>query len=162
MEQMAHHLAQTNIARLVAPVGDPRLADFAAQLDPVNRLADAAPGFVRRLQSASGNATDIAYGDDPLVIVNMSVWESLADLRDYAYASRHVEVFRDRARWFEKMDQPHACLWWIPAGHLPTVAEGRERPEHYRAHSATEFAFWFSHAFPAPAEVGQALSPANS
>ena len=146
---MAHHLAQINIARLVAPIGDPRLADFAAQLDPVNRLADAAPGFVWRLQSASGNATDIVYSDDPLVIVNMSVWESLAALRDYTYASRHIEVFRDRAKWFERMDQPNYCLWWVPAGHVPTVAEGKERLEHYRAHRATEFAFWFSQTFPA-------------
>jgi hypothetical protein len=46
---MVHHLAQINIARLVAPIGDPRIADFAAQLDPVNRMADAAPGFVWRL-----------------------------------------------------------------------------------------------------------------
>jgi hypothetical protein len=150
---MAHYLAQINIARLVAPVGDPRLADFVAQLDPVNRLADAAPGFVWRLQSSSGNATDIAYGDDPLVIVNMSVWESLAALRDYTYASRHIEVFRDRAKWFERMDQPHYSLWWVPAGHVPTVAEGKERLEHYRVHGATEFAFWFSQTFPAPVEV---------
>src|SRR4249919_654259 len=102
MEQMAFQLAQINIGRLVAPIDDPRLADFVAQLDPVNKLAEAARGFVWRLQSDSGNATGVAYSDGPLVIVNMSVWESLAALRDYTYAARHMQVFRERAKWFEK------------------------------------------------------------
>jgi hypothetical protein len=149
---VTYHLAQINIARLVAPLDDPKIADFVAQLEPINALADAAPGFVWRLQSASGNATDVAYNDDPFVIVNMSVWESPEALRDYVYASRHMNVFRDRAKWFEKMDKPHYCLWWIPAGHIPTVAEGRERLEHYQQYGATPFSFWFSQRFPAPAE----------
>lgn len=147
---MAFHLAQINIGRLVAPTGAAQLADFVAQLDPINKQADAAPGFVWRLQSSSGNATDVVYSDDPLVIVNMSVWESLAALRDYTYASRHMQVFRDRAKWFVKMDKPHYCLWWVRAGHLPTVGEGKQRLEHYQAHGATEFAFWFGQSFPAP------------
>ena len=147
---MDFQLAQINIGRLVAPIEDPRLADFVAQLDPVNRLAETAPGFVWRLQSDSGNATDLAYSEDPLVIVNMSVWESLAALRDYTYASHHIQVFRKRAKWFEKMDGANYCLWWVPAGHLPTVTEGRQRLEHYQARGASPFAFWFSQSFPAP------------
>jgi hypothetical protein len=150
---MAHHLAQINIARLVAPLDDPRIAGFVAQLQPVNALADRADGFVWRLQSSSGNATDVPYSDDPFVIVNMSVWESIEALRNYAYKSKHVEVFRDRAKWFEKMDKPSYCLWWVPAGHVPTVAEGRDRLEHYQRHGATEFSFWFSQTFPAPVEA---------
>jgi hypothetical protein len=146
---MTHHLAQINIGRLIAPIDDPRIAGFVSQLDPVNALADAAPGFVWRLQSSSGNATDIAYNDDPSVMVNMSVWQSVETLRDYVYRSRHVEVFRDRAKWFQKMDQPYYCLWWIPIGHIPTVAEGRERLEHYQRYGATPFSFWFSKLFPA-------------
>ena len=134
---MAFQLAQINIGRLVAPIDDPRLADFVAQLDPVNQLAEASPGFVWRLQSDSGNATDVAYSDDPMVIVNMSVWESLAALRDYVYASRHMQVFRERAKWFEKWT---AILPVVgSAGHLPTVAEGKER-WNYQAHGATPFA----------------------
>jgi hypothetical protein len=148
---MDFHLAQINIARLIAPIDDPRIADFVAQLDPVNALADAAPGFVWRLQSSSGNANDIAYADDPFIIDNMSVWKSVEALRDYAYTSNHLQVFRDRMRWFEKMEKPHYCLWWIPAGHVPTVAEGRERLEHYQKHGATPYSFWFSQRYPEPA-----------
>ena len=149
---MGFQLAQINIARLIAPIDDPRIADFVSQLDPVNATADTAPGFVWRLQSSSGNATDISYSDDPFIIVNMSVWESLEALRDYVYTSKHIGVFRDRARWFEKMHQPHYCLWWVPAGHRPTVDEGRERLEHYQRHGATPYSFWFSQRFPAPAD----------
>jgi hypothetical protein len=145
-------LAQINIGRLIAPIDDPRIAEFVAQLEPINALADQAPGFVWRLQSASGNATDIAYNDDPSIMLNMSVWESLEALRDYAYKSEHMKVLRDRAKWFEKMDKPYYCLWWVLAGHIPTVAEGRERLEHYQKHGATPFSFWFSQPFPKPVD----------
>ena len=151
------HLAQINIARLVAPLDDPRIADFVAQLDPVNALAESSPGFVWRLKSESGNATDVAYSDDPFVIVNMSVWESVEALKDYVYRSQHIGPLRDRAKWFEKMDRPHYCLWWIPAGHMPTVSEGRERLEHYQKHGATGYAFWFQKVF--PVEVAAGVSP---
>ena len=151
---MNYHLAQINISRLLAPLDDPQIAGFVSQLEPINALADSAPGFVWRLKSDSGNATDIAYSDDPFVIVNMSVWESLQALRDFAYRSEHVKVFRDRAKWFEKSDKPNYCLWWVPAGHVPTVAEGRARLEHYQMHGATPFSFWFSQPFPEPADEG--------
>lgn len=151
---MTHHLAQINIARLLAPIDDPRIAEFVAQLEPINALADKAPGFVWRLQSGSGNATDIAYNDDPFVIVNMSVWESVEALREFAYKSDHMKVFRDRPKWFEKMEKPSYCLWWVPVGHIPTVSEGRERLEHYQTHGATPYSFWFSQQFPQPAYKG--------
>ena len=149
---MVYHLAQINIARLIAPIDDPKIAEFVAQLEPINALADAAPGFIWRLKSESGNATDIAYDDDPFIIVNMSVWQSVEALRDFAYRSEHIRVFRGRAKWFEKMDKPNYCLWWIPAGHAPAVIEGRERLEHYQRHGATPHAFWFSQQFPMPAD----------
>ncbi|MBZ5619194.1 MAG: DUF3291 domain-containing protein [Acidobacteriia bacterium] len=151
---MSFHLAQINIGRLVAPLDDPGIADFVAALEPINALADRAPGFVWRLQSASGNATDIPYCDDLTVNVNMSVWESVEALRDYAYGSKHMEFFRERARWFEKMEKPSYCLWWVPIGHRPTVAEGRDRLTHYQEHGATPYSFWFSQRFPMPVEIG--------
>jgi hypothetical protein len=149
---MGYHLAQINIARLIAPLDDPRIAEFVAQLEPINALADGAPGFVWRLKSETGNATEIAYNDDPFIIVNMSVWESVEALRAYVYRSDHARVFRDRAKWFEKSAKPMYCLWWVPAGHAPTVAEGRERLEHYQRHGATQFSFWFSQQFPQPTD----------
>jgi hypothetical protein len=143
-------LAQINIARLRAPIGDPSIADFVAQLDEVNSLAEQSPGFVWRLKSEYGNATDVAYSDDPFVIVNMSVWDSVESLRDFTYKGHHLDVFRNRQNWFEKMTSPHYCLWWIPEGHVPSVKEGRQRLEHYQLRGATAQAFWFSQLFPAP------------
>jgi hypothetical protein len=152
---MEFQLAQINIGRVLAPVDDPRIAGFVAELESINALAEASPGFVWRLKSDSGNATDIVYNNDPLVLVNMSVWRSVEDLRAFTYAGRHREILRQRAQWFEKMTLPHSCLWWIPAGHIPTVAEGRERLEHYQKHGATEYSFWFS-------DSGQTKPPARA
>jgi len=159
---MTYHLAQINIARLVAPLDDPRIAEFVALLEPINALADEAPGFVWRLKSETGNATDIAYNDDPFVIVNMSLWESLEALRTYAYKSDHAKVFRDRAKWFEKLERPGYCLWWIPLGHIPSVTEGRERLEHYQKNGATPYSFWFSQHFPQPEDEGVRLQRSTS
>lgn len=149
---MGWHVAQINIGRLVAPLDDPRISGFVSQLASVNALADVAPGFVWRLQSGSGNATDIVYSDDPFVLVNMSVWESLEALRVFIYKSKHVEMLRDRAQWFEKMEKPNYCLWWVLADHIPTVEEGRERLIHYQNNGSTPYSFWFSQHFPAPSE----------
>ena len=132
----------------------PRIAAFVALLEPINALAEGASGFVWRLKSETGNTTDIAYNDDPFIIVNMSVCESLEALRTYAYKSDHAKVFRDRAKWFEKMEKPSYCLWWIPLGHIPSVAEGRERLEHYQKNGATPHSFWFSKHFPQPKDEG--------
>jgi hypothetical protein len=150
---MQFELAQINVARLIAPLDDPRIAEFVGELDSINRLAEEAPGFVWRLKSDSGNATDVVYNEDPFLIVNMSVWKSVEALREFTYATRHVEIFRKRAQWFEKMDKPHYCLWWVEAGHRPTIAEARERLEHYQLHGATPHSFWFSQRFPIPEVV---------
>lgn len=146
-------LAQINVGRLVAPIDDPKIAQFVAQLDTINSLADRSEGFVWRLQSQSGNATDISYSDDPFVIVNMSVWESVEALWAFTYKSGHIAALKDRAKWFEKMSKPHYCLWWIPAGHAPSVAEGKERLVHYQNHGATPHSFWFNQLFPAEEQV---------
>jgi hypothetical protein len=146
-----HHLAQINVGRLVAPLDDPQVAGFVSQLDEINELAERSPGFIWRLKSDSGNATDIPYNDDPTMLVNMSVWESVETLKSFTYQTRHLQVVRQRHDWFQKMTEPHYCLWWVPAGHVPSVAEGRERLDHYIRFGATPEAFWFSELFPAPA-----------
>ena len=144
------HLAQVNIGRILAPMDSPVMAEFKANLDPINALAEAAPGFIWRLQSDSGNATDLVYSEDPFELVNMSVWESMESLRGYAYKSHHLEFFKRRAEWFEKATQPTYALWWIQAGHIPTVSEAKDRLNHYRKQGATQYSFSFSQPFPKP------------
>ena len=145
-----YHLAQINIARMLAPIDDPLMAEFVAQLPPINALADESPGFVWRLQSESGDATSIKIYDDDMIIINITVWESVDALREYVYKSAHHAVVRDRKRWFEKFDDPYYALWWVPAGHIPSTEEGKERLDYLREHGDTAFAFSFKNVFPKP------------
>lgn len=144
------HVAQLNIARAVAPMDDPRLADFVAQLDAVNALAEASPGYVWRLQSASGNATDVRVGDDPLVIVNLTVWTSIDELFAYAYRSDHRFVFARRFEWFERWPGPSVCLWWQRAGTVPTVDDALRRLTILAERGPSPDAFTFKQRFPPP------------
>jgi hypothetical protein len=80
---MIYHLAELNIGRFRFPIADPRMADFVRQLEPINALADRAPGFVWRLQDETGNATAIRPFPDDMVAVNFSVWESIEALFQY-------------------------------------------------------------------------------
>lgn len=123
----AHHLAQVNIARMRWPLDDPRMRGFVEQLEPINALADRSPGFVWRLQTEDGDATAVRAFADPLVLVNMSVWASIEALFEYVYRSSHSQPLRDRSRWFDRVEGPHAALWWVPAGHVPGVDEARAR-----------------------------------
>jgi hypothetical protein len=145
------HLAQLNVGRSLEPLDSPALQDFMDALDPINALADVAPGFVWRLQTESGNATDIkAMPDDPLFILNMSVWESLEALGDFVYRSDHVAIMRQRATWFERMTEAIVVLWWVPAGTIPTVVDALERLDRLRRDGPSADAFTFRQPFPAP------------
>ena len=147
----AHHLAQVNVATLRFPLDGPELAGFVAQLEPLNALADAHPGFVWRLQTEDGDATAIRPFDDERIMVNLSVWESLEALRAFVYASRHLEVMRHRREWFQRMADPYLALWWVPAGTVPTVAEARDRLDLLARRGPTAGAFTFRTPYPAPA-----------
>jgi hypothetical protein len=148
------HIAQMNIGTTLYPLEDPRIAEFMARLDEVNALADVSPGFVWRLQSASGNATDIKVSDDPNFIVNMSVWVSVEALFDFVYKSSHRLVMAKRREWFVRPSRAYMVLWWIAAGERPTVAEGLARLTHLDAHGPSAHAFTFREKFPPPGVAG--------
>ena len=150
VRQAVWHIAQVNIARAQAPLDDPLLAGFVAKLNEINRLADMSPGFVWRLQSDNGNATDILAFDDPRMIINLSVWQSIQALLDFVYRPAHAPVMARRRDWFAKLDRPHLALWWIPAGTLPTVAAAVARLDHLQCHGPTDRAFTFKQRFAPP------------
>jgi hypothetical protein len=150
LASVKYHVAQYNIARLLEPLDSPRLADFMAALDPLNRLADESPGFVWRHQTADGNSTAIRVRDDHMIIINFSVWESIEALFEYAYHSAHVEIYRRRREFFEHMTLPYLVLWWVPAGHEPAVAEAEERLDYLRANGPSAYAFGFKSRQPPP------------
>ena len=140
-------IAQLNVGRLQAPLDHPSIDGFRLNLDRINALADSSPGFVWRLQDDSGNATNIKLFVDELEIINLSVWESIDALADFAYRSAHVELLRRRREFFEAPSQPILCLWWVPDGTFPTPQHAMERLEHLRQHGPTPTAFTFRQRF---------------
>jgi Domain of unknown function (DUF3291) len=146
-----YHLAQINVAVAVADLDSPLMAGFVSRLSEINALADSATGFIWRLQSYAGDATSIRVFDDPRVIINMSVWETPEDLKNFVYRSAHVELIRDREAWFTRLSEQHQAAWWVPAGHLPSAEEGRDRLLKLREQGPSEIAFTLSRPFPQPA-----------
>ncbi|HLY55809.1 MAG TPA: DUF3291 domain-containing protein [Stellaceae bacterium] len=150
---MRYHLAQINIGRFRLPFEDPANADFVAALDAVNALAEAQPGFVWRLVGEGNNATDLRPFDDPQMLINMSVWTDLEALAGFVYRMPgHREIMRRRREWFEPMDV-YMALWWVPAGHIPSIAEGTERLDLLRRLGPTRDAFLFVRPFAPPGEA---------
>jgi len=144
---MKYHLAQINIAKMIAPIDSPVMAEFVSNLDIINALADRSEGFVWRLIEENNNATSIKIFEDDFLIVNMSVWTSVDALFQYAYRSDHVEIFKRRGEWFEKMPEMHMALWYVPKGYIPTVSEATERLLYLRRNGETPFAFSFKKRF---------------
>ena len=144
-----HNLAQVNIARAIAPLDQPVMRGFVDQLEYINSVAEQAPGFVWRLQTEDGDSTAIRAFEDPLIIVNMSVWDSIEALYRYVFRSDHLGPLRDRRAWFQPMERPHSVLWWVPAGHRPTLDEAKARLELLNHEGPGPMAFTFAQAFDA-------------
>lgn len=142
------HLATANVAVMRATYGDPLMADFIAELDPINAIADDSPGFVWRFDEDDGNEEAARSFGIKSLLFNMSVWESVEALEAYAYKSDHVEVVRKRAKWFEKPSKSPFVLWWIDDGYIPSIADAKVRLELLWANGPTADAFTFGNRFP--------------
>jgi hypothetical protein len=150
--QPGYYIAQCNVSRLLAPLDSPQIAPFVAELDRINALAEATPGFIWRLKTPAGDATAIRVFDDDMIIVNMSVWDSIEALYAFTYRTDHTNVLRQRKDWFEAHKGPALALWWIPAqGPMPAPGDIPPRLEHLAKHGPTMTAFTFKDPFAAPA-----------
>ncbi len=147
------HVAQLNVARAVAPLDDAQLADFMDSLEEINALGEGSPGFVWRLKSDSGNATDIKVSDNPLFIINLTVWDSTEALFEFVYRSHHKDYFARRFEWFERFGAPSVVLWWIPAGTIPTSEEAMERLKLLTDNGPSPEAFTFKQRFEPPSST---------
>jgi hypothetical protein len=144
-----YELAQLNIGIMKESLDSPLMADFVANLERINALAEESPGFVWRLKTDDGDATALRpLGDETLV--NMSVWRDVASLNAYVYRSAHVEIMRRRKEWFGRAAEAHMVLWWVRQGHRPTVIEAIEKLTFLREHGPSAAAFTFRHAFDPP------------
>ncbi len=149
------------MARLRAPLDSPLLADFVAQLDEINALGDRSPGFVWRLKTADGDATSIRVFDDESLIVNLTVWESIEALSAFAHRGAHRDVMRRRREWFEPMAEAYLALWWVPAGHRPSVEEAQDRLRYLRDHGPTPEVFTFRDRF-SPRDTVNSLTQSSN
>ena len=148
-----YELAQLNISIMKESLESPGMADFVANLERINALAESSPGFRWRLKTDEGDATALRpLGEQTLV--NMSVWRDIESLNAYVYRSAHVEIMRRRREWFDRMEQASMVLWWVPRDHRPTVAEAITRLELVRAQGPTAEAFTFRKPFSAPDASG--------
>jgi hypothetical protein len=154
MTRPAYHIAQYNVARMRAPLEDPIMDGFRSRLDELNQLGDRSPGFVWRYHTEDGTSTSIRpYPDDPLVIINMTVWESIEALHSFTYKSDHGPMYAARHAWFDSMDGSTLVLWWVVAGHRPDPSEGKARLDVLRQHGPSPDAFTMKQRFPRPDSV---------
>jgi hypothetical protein len=144
-----YHLAQLNVAILKEPLDSPLLAEFVANLDRINELAEASAGYIWRLKTDGNNATSLRpLGEN--ILVNMSVWQDIESLNEYVYNSAHTDIMRKRRQWFEKMSEVYMVLWWVPQGHYPQMDEAVAKLEQLRLHGPGPQAFTFLAPFPHP------------
>ena len=158
------HLAQVNIATGLGLPDDPVMEGFMTQIEALNALADSMPGFVWRLQTDDGDATAIQAFNNPRILFNLTIWESIEALENYVYKTDHASAVKDRLQWFERPTKAPFAMWWIPAGHIPTVEEAKERLETLWENGPTANAFTFRQRF---LTTGEALdhrrsTPGNS
>ncbi|MCE8008827.1 DUF3291 domain-containing protein [Aestuariivita sp.] len=142
------HLAELNIGRLLAPTDDPRVAEFMENLDRINGLGKRMPGFVWMMEGSgepgTGN-TENAIGDDPQAVANLTVWQDAPSLEKFVWGTIHKRFYERRQEWFEVLGAMHFVMWWVPAGHRPSLDEALARLEHLKAHGDSEHAFGWSH-----------------
>src|SRR5437762_3190760 len=141
MSELQQHLAELNIGHLRHDLSDPRMADFVDNLERVNGIAERSEGFVWRLKDETGTATNIKAFDDPRIIVNMSVWENIEALERYVWQTVHKRFYGRRHEWFDKPVGAYLVMWWVAAGHRPTVTEAVARLDHLKSHGPTDYAF---------------------
>ncbi len=147
------HLAVFNIGRPVAALDSAQLRDFMDGLDPINALAEQAPGFVWRYTADGTNNATAARPIDDQIIVNFGVWDSRQHLWDFVYRSQHLDFLRRRRDWFQHLDEPYLVLWWVPAGHIPSMDEALARLDLLRRDGPSVEAFTFREPFDPPAMV---------
>ena len=149
----AYHLAQFNIAKAKGPTDGPVMAEFMANLERINRLAEDTPGFVWRFQTDDGDATSVRAFDDPDLLLNLSTWESIDSFKHHVYKSDHAAFLPRRREWFEPVaDLPVMVMWWVPAGSQPSIDECVAKIDHLQKHGPTQAAFTFRNSFPPPAD----------
>jgi hypothetical protein len=148
------HLAQVNIAWMHGDLDDPVMSGLRDRVEEINQLAEDSKGFIWRLPGAEAPPDALAPFETDFpgfrrdrLFYNMSVWESIEDLREYTFNSAHAELLNERHQWIERIAGASVALWWIPIGHRPTIAESAERLRSIRTKGPTPYAFTLRKTF---------------
>lgn len=148
MDMSQWHLAVVNIAKPKYGLESAEMAEFMDNLDRINSIGDNSPGAVWRYEDESGAATDTRVFEDPNLLINYTIWESVESLKDYVYTGDHLDFFKRRSLWFQDVtDLPSLVMWWVPAGTIPGIEEARDKVEYLAEHGPTADAFTFAKRF---------------
>ncbi|MCJ8170475.1 DUF3291 domain-containing protein [Atopomonas sediminilitoris] len=145
-----YHLAQINIARAKAPLDSPVMHGFTSRLEAVNAIAEGSPGFIWRLQTEEGDATSLRVFADPQIIVNLSVWRDVEALKAFVFSGEHLQLLQNKKAWFDKLTTPSLALWWVPAGHQPSIEEAKQALHDLAEHGSSPRAFSIAQPMPQP------------
>lgn len=146
-----YNIAAFNIAEAKFPMDDAAMKDFNDAIDKVNQEAESSKGFVWRMQDDSGNATNIRIYDNANMIVNLTVWKTVEDLKNYIYNGDHLSVFVRKKEWFVAMKTAHMVLWYVKDGELPSAEEAKTKLDYLIQNGPSQAAFGFRHIFAPPA-----------
>jgi len=147
---MPKAIAQFNMAKARFPSDSDGLADFMNNLEAVNAVADRSKGFVWRLKADTpGDAITDQIFEDSDLLLNMSVWETIEDFRNFVFQTVHGKFLARRAEWFFPAEQPSFVMWWVDLVHKPTLEEAHEMLNVLGRDGPTANAFTLSAAFDA-------------
>ena len=146
-----YQLAQINIAKMKGEdINAPIMKDFVENIDRINQLAEASPGFVWRLKDEEDNALSINPFPDNSLLINVSVWTDVEHLKQYVYQSMHAEIMQRKREWFHHFKGFHYALWWTKAGEYPSAEEAAKKLSQLQAKGPNQEVFTFNTAYPPP------------
>ncbi|MEY8829248.1 DUF3291 domain-containing protein [Sedimentitalea sp. XS_ASV28] len=133
-------IAQMNWGRMLHPLDDPRMREFADRLDAVYRLAEAASGFIWRIDEAQLTADLSKLGYDPLTSATVSTWRTMEDLKRYTYETEHGEFLKRTGEWFEAVEGPQLVIWPVEPSEQPGFMEAQLRLDYLKRHGPSDYA----------------------
>ncbi len=146
---MSRILFQLNLAKMRAPFSDPLFDDFKEQLEELHTLACANPGWIWRYQGEKDESGFIQpFPNAPLIMGNMSAWRDYKSLYEYTFLDGHLDILKNKRKWFERTPVPYTVLYYGVEGDLlkpplELLDEAKKRLSYLSIYGETPVAFGF-------------------
>ena len=138
-----YQIVQANYAQWKPGISESEVNEFISQIAGVHAQAESAKGYVwRYVDDPDPKYIDRLFGMDGLVF-NMSVWESIEDLKAFTFKNLHNDVMRERSKWFVSLPFTTSIMWWVQKGNIPTAEEAHEKFEIIEAKGPSYEVFTF-------------------